>query len=289
MRRLVLAAGAAWVATLSPVAAPPAATASPAPAEHRAAVIVDTGASVKTVCVRFREESLTGIEALTRAAVDPVLRAFPGKGAAVCSLCGTGCPGDDSCLTCDSGGRFWSYSRAPAGAGVLRTSGVGASSTTVRDGDVEGWRWGRGGTPPFVTVEQVCGEVVPAAATSTTAAPATTIAPMPGPTGAPAPAATAPPRPRVTVAPATPGTGAVVPGPTSAGAVATTPAPVPAAPVRGDGSDTTAPSPPDQALAGSRNGEGDGSGGAGLAAFGAVLAGLIAWAVSARRRRRGVR
>jgi hypothetical protein len=289
VRRLVVAAGAAWVATLAPAAAPPAATASPTPAEHRAVVVVDTGTSVKTVCVRFREESLTGIEALTRASVDPVLRAFPGKGAAVCSLCGTGCPGDDSCLTCDSGGRFWSYSRAPAGAGALRTSGVGASATTVRDGDVEGWRWGRGGTPPFVSVEQVCGEVAPAAATSTTAAPvATTTAPTPGATGAPAPAAAPPPRPRATVAPATPGTGAVAAGPAPEDAAPTPPAPEPG-PVTEGGRDTTAPSATDQALAGSRDAEGGGSGGAGLVVFAAVLAGLTAWAVTARQRRRRVR
>ena len=279
---VVAATGAAWVAAVGPAAPSPAPAAAPAP-EHRAAVVIDTGTQVKQVCVRFREESLTGIEALQRAAADPVLRAFPGKGAAVCSLCGTGCPGDESCLTCDAGGRFWSDSRAPAGTALLRTSGAGASSTTVRDGDVEAWRWGRGATPAFVTVEQVCGEPAPAAP-STTAASA--------PPATPAPAGAVP----TTV---TGAVGAVTTRPRpsapdrSAGTMpASTAAPAPAAgPASADPAPSTAPTtaaPPAGVAVGLRApAERDGgTGWPGLAAFGAALAGLVAWAALVRRRRR---
>ena len=295
MRRLAFAVVAvAWVPTLAPATLPVAA-AQPAPG-HRAAVIVDTGTEVRRVCVRFAEESLTGIEALVRAGTDPVLRAFAGKGAAVCSLCGTGCPGDGSCLTCDPGGRFWSYSRAPSGTGALRTSGVGASSTTVRDGDVEGWRWGTGGTPPFATVGEVCGEVAPAtttsaAATVTTAASPVTTAPVAG-----APAATATtaptagtalrPRPAGSPAPASATTGPPAPG-------TTTPSTADGAPPPSNPPGTTASAtttaPPGGDLAASRRRDTDADDGGsawGLVAFGAVLAGLAGWSAAARRRRR---
>ncbi|MGQ0519639.1 MAG: hypothetical protein ACT4PX_00625, partial [Actinomycetota bacterium] len=189
---------------------------------HRAAVIVDTGTAVKTVCVRFAEESISGVEALQRAAVDPVFRAYPGKGAAVCSLCGTGCAGDESCLTCDPDGRFWSYSRAPAGTTSLRVSGAGASATSVRDGDVEGWIWGRGGAPGYVAVEVVCGEAEPPGTTAPTA-PAPTTASAATTT---APAAVAGPAPAATPTTRGPASGAGAPVPPEA----TTPAPAGAGP-----------------------------------------------------------
>ena len=278
VRRLAgVAVAAACAPVLGPAAAPVVA-AQPTPA-HRAAVIVDTGTEVRRVCVRFAEESITGIEALTRAGTDPVLRAFSGKGAAVCSLCGTGCPGDETCLTCDPGGRFWSYSRAPAGTAALRTSGVGASSTTVRDGDVEGWRWGTGGTPPFATVAEVCGEA-PDPSTTTTAA----TAPPPGPATAPPPAVTTAPSPATTLAPRPRAGAPTTAATTTVAAPPETTAPPPAA-------DTTTAAPPTTTtaegnLTASRRPPADGASPWGLAAFGAALAGLAGWAAVARRRRR---
>ena len=298
MRRLAVAViAAAWVSVLSPVPppiVPPAAAGTGVAArvvagrpmaagaeEHRAAVIVDTGTQVKSVCVRFREESISGVEALARAQVDPVLQAFSGKGAAVCALCGVGCPAGDSCLTCNPDGKFWSYSRAPVGTGSLRTSGVGASSTTVHDGDVEGWKWALGGAPPFQTVEQVCGEAP--ASTTTMAAPTSS-----------------------TVSTTTAGTAASVPAgaPTTAGAPArpaTTAARPMAAPASGDPTDAAAMSSPPlddappataaghrtPALAASRRAQDPDGGGSGpeLALFAVVLAGLVAWGARARRAR----
>lgn len=286
---MVLAAVAgAWLAALGAPTTPAAVAA--AVEENRVAVVVDTGTEVKSVCVRFREESISGVEALARAAVDPVFRAFPGKGAAVCSLCGTGCPADDSCLTCDSQGRFWSYSRAAGGAPGLRPSGVGASSTTVRDGDVEGWRWGLGGSPPFATVAQVCGDVVVPVATSTTGPSAAGPGPAPT-TGTTAATAT----PRTTAA--TPAAGPAA-SPGSALGAATAPStPVPPAPQPAASPSVppaatpmtavpTGPADqPDLALARNRRDHGR-SGWPGLAGFGAVLAGLLVWSALARRRRR---
>ena len=130
---------------------------TPATVEHRAVVTVDTGAFVKTACVRFREQSISGVEALRRAGMAPELRTFGGQGAAVCSLCGKGCPADGSCLTC-GGSEYWSYFRKPAGSGGFTYARGGAGSAQVRDGDVEGWKWGTGSAaPPAVSVDSVCG------------------------------------------------------------------------------------------------------------------------------------
>lgn len=145
------------------------ARAAAAAVEHRAAVVVDTGTGVTTACVRFTEATITGKQALERAGVDPVFADYGGNGTAVCALCGTGCSSGD-CLTCDAR-NYWAYHRAAAGSTSYTYSQAGAGSTTVRDGDVEGWRWGSGGPPPFFSIEQVCG--VPAT-TTTSAAPSTT-------------------------------------------------------------------------------------------------------------------
>ncbi len=254
--------------------------------EHRAAVIVDTGTQVKSVCVRFREESLTGIEALARANVDPVLHGFAGKGAAVCALCGVGCPAGESCLTCNAEGKFWSYSRSLAGSGSLRTSGVGASSTTVRDGDVEGWRYGQGGTPPFATVEQVCGEEP--AATSTTASSSVVVTTAAGGT-----APTSPPLGSTLATATTRATGRTTTTTTPPPAVPSTTAVTGAGSGAGDGpapelqpgagGTTVAPG-----LASSPSSEKspEASRWPGPVLFATMLAGLIGWAGWARRARR---
>ena len=274
------ASGAALVVGGAPLwnqAVAPAGAAGGQPAEHRAAVLVDTGTEVKSVCVRFREESISGIEALQRAAVDPVLQAFSGKGAAVCSLCGVGCPAGESCLTCNAEGRFWSYSRAPAGTTTLRTSGVGASSTTVRDGDVEGWRWGLGGAPPFVTVQQVCGET--AATTTSSTGAATTLPALPASTS-PAPST---PSTRVTVPRAGPPSGA---GTTAAATVSTTSPPGPMTTVATEPDATSQPTLGAASPASSGRSPGGGPGWSGLALLGIALGVLLVWSARLRRSRR---
>ncbi|HET7489033.1 MAG TPA: hypothetical protein VFJ85_13970 [Acidimicrobiales bacterium] len=246
----------------------------PAPAaaaDNRAAVLIDTGTQVKHVCVRFAEDSISGAEALARANVDAVVQGFSGKGVAVCALCGVGCPPGESCLTCDPGGRYWSYSRAPAGAPALRPSPVGASSTQVHDGDVEGWAWGLGGTPAYASVGEVCDGVV----TTTSTAATTSTAPVAVTTAATTAAGTVP---RVT---------------TTSAPVATTAAPAPTAPAT-TAPTTAAPSPstnaaPGPVAAGPADGRRSGGGGGGwtgLAAFAAALAGVAGWGVWARRARR---
>lgn len=135
----VVFAGALLAATTTTGAATPAHTRPHQAADHRAAVIIDTGAGVKKICIHFAEASISGLEALQRANATPVVQTFGGIGGAVCALCGRGCPAGNTCLTCGAP-NYWAYFRAPAGASGFAYSRAGANSTTVHDGDVEGRR-----------------------------------------------------------------------------------------------------------------------------------------------------
>lgn len=122
--------------------------------QHRAAVIVDTGASVHRVVITFTEDSITGIDALQRAQADPVIYTFNGQGGAVCRLFGVGRDAGPNCLGGQDGdSRYWAYFKAPAGTSSFKYSTVGAGQAKVHDGDVEGWRFGTGAAPDFVSLQ----------------------------------------------------------------------------------------------------------------------------------------
>lgn len=225
--RLGVLAGAVVVLLATPPERPLAPVTTVAAVGHHAAVIVDTGETVKKVCVTFSEDQISGAEALRRAQVDAVFSSYGGRGEAVCSICGVGCPAGD-CF-CDAR-RFWAYHRAEPGGGYT-FSRSGASTTVVRDGDVEGWSWGSGAPPPYVSVGQVCGIAEPAprsSASPPSPSPTTTQAVAPATTAAPAP-----PAPAATT-PAPPGD---APAPQSAATAppAPEPEPGPTLPVAGDG------------------------------------------------------
>lgn len=256
---------------------------------NRAALIVDTGEQVKKVCVRFWEESISGAELLQRAEVQAALRPYAGKGVAVCSLCGVGCRTDDSCLTCDPDGRYWAYSRAPAGSPDFRLSAAGASNTQVRNGDVEGWRWSRGTSPIYISVAEVCDGTAPAGTASppTSAAPAVTTTTMAaGSSTTSGPGLTRTPARAPTAAAINPASTTVPPVPTTASTAAST-TEIDTTPSART-SDVAAPAAGDPRPT-SREGKDDEGAGspAGLIGFAAVLAGLLGWARVIRHRRTG--
>lgn len=201
-----LFAVAAVVTALSagPIAPPRAAAQQAQPQQlNAAAVVIDTGTQVRKICVRFPEPELTGEELLRRAKVDAVFAEYS-IGQAVCSLCGTGCPSDD-CF-CESGttGRYWNYSR-DGEAGWQRSS-LGASSTTVTNGDVDGWAWGtEGAMPPWIGFESICVETDAGADAQPAATPARVTAPRSAapvaPTSPTASPAAAPERPSASPSP----------------------------------------------------------------------------------------
>jgi len=157
---------------------------------NRVGLVVRFGdGSIITRCVEFGEPGISGYDALTRAGLDVVAAFDSGKGAAVCSIEGTGCPVED-CLTCATPD-YWSYWHLVGGAWSY--SPTGAGSYTVRTGDVEGWSWGPGEPPPVVPFDQIC------APPSTNTPPPTDIPP----TNTPVPPTDTPPPPADTPVPPT--------------------------------------------------------------------------------------
>ena len=140
----------------------------------RAVVVIDTGGGARTQTICF-SGTISGLAALQIAGANPVTYGFAGQGAAVCALDGVGNPADSSCLTGPSGD-YWAYYRAGPGATGWTYSRGGASSTTVTDGSVEGWRYGTGAAPGFVSFCAAAGCAPPptAAPPPPTAAPVTT-------------------------------------------------------------------------------------------------------------------
>jgi hypothetical protein len=191
--------GAFLVAAVGVTRAP--STPAAAATENRVLEIVQTGpepdAPVKMQCVRFTEDSISGAEALRRASDlagwDAQFASYGNMGQSICAICHVGCSSSD-CF-CDPK-KFWAYDRAPAGTTTFRASSVGASSTRLYDGDVEGWRWGEGSAPPYTSVVEACGGPEPVARTSSATTTSTTAASAsgtdPGAGGAP-PETTAPP------------------------------------------------------------------------------------------------
>ena len=223
---------------------------------QQATVVVDTGSGpVWSACITFTG-TVSGVEALELATrtipgLDPVYDIYAGQGRAVCRLLGVGNPPPD-CL--GKSVEYWSYFRNG------KYAGGGAGAAAVRDGDVEGWRWGRGTPPRAATAGTEAAVAPPKPTPTTTTSPAPPV--TPGPVG-PAPAY--PPG-------ATPAQGDPVQGtPTSQPSADETTAPSTASTT----SDASG-SPADGARPGS-----DGNAAAGDAAEGAEQAGVVRTAQAA--------
>lgn len=125
-------------------------------------VIVDADGAVTTRCVATAAEGISGYAALLASGLD-VEAAQSGLGSAVCRIGATGCPADDCFCRCRGGAecRYWSYWRQTDGN--WQYAPVGAGSTRVRPGAVEGWVWGPGAVnraapPPDLTFAEICAE-----------------------------------------------------------------------------------------------------------------------------------
>jgi hypothetical protein len=268
--------------------------AAPAASPHRAAIIIDTGSSVKRVVVTFGEDSITGLDALQRAGASPVVYQFGGQGGAVCRLFGVGRDSGPNCLGgADGDPRYWAYFKAPAGSSSFKYSSVGAGTARVRDGDVEGWRFGTGAAPQYVSLASL---VAPPPPPPTQ--PPATVSPT-GPGGAnPTPAgvaseSTGPPGSATGPGPASSAT--TLPQTGGTGTTASTRADGTKSDrddTKGDGKEGAASerddgTEVDTALASSDSGGGGGGGSAwSFVLFGVLLAGIAAAIVAVRRVRR---
>ena len=137
----VLCAGAGVVSTAAPASA----------AGSSAVVVIDTGGGVQWATISF-SGTITGVQELQLAGASLATYGFAGQGLAVCAINGTGhAATDDACLGTPDDPEYWAYFRAPSGATGWSYARQGGGSSTVGDGDVEGWRYGTG-APPRVGV-----------------------------------------------------------------------------------------------------------------------------------------
>ncbi|NMC13481.1 MAG: hypothetical protein GYA34_11445 [Chloroflexi bacterium] len=83
--------------------------------------------------------SINGLEAL-QLAQQVVITANTPYGVAVCSIAGVGCPATD----CFCSSSYWAYSYWDGSA--WQDYGVGPSGSSLGDGAIEGWRWGKWGS-----------------------------------------------------------------------------------------------------------------------------------------------
>jgi hypothetical protein len=120
-------------------------TSASATGASTAVVVIDTGASVRSAVIHF-DGSINGIDALELAGGNPTTYGFSGNGAAVCSIDGVGNPANESCLI-GPNGEYWAYYLATGGATSWTYARGCACTTTVNDGDVQGWRYGTGAAP----------------------------------------------------------------------------------------------------------------------------------------------
>lgn len=115
--------------------------------ENSARIIVQLDANEQIVEDITFSGSITGLEALQLTGLD-IVTADMGWGVSVCSIEGVGCPADD----CFCGGNnFWNYLYQDANG--WQSSPSGASTRTIVDDAVEGWRWGSWGVVALPSAE----------------------------------------------------------------------------------------------------------------------------------------
>ncbi|MCX7617996.1 hypothetical protein [Tepidiforma sp.] len=279
MRRLIAALAAA--AALVPFAAR---------ADGEAGLVIQVGDQVTTWCVPFTGDSIPA-EQLLAASGLPVEQFGGGSGRVVCAIGQVGCfdaANFDACFCQCKGGdcTYWAFFTRAYGRGWVYSS-LGISLAKAKDGEVHGWKWGRGGpssapAPADITFEQICGHPPRGGAAPTAAATA------PPPT-APAPA-TAAPGAGGSPAAASPAAGTASPAASPAGETATAaPSPPTAAGVTITAASPVPPGSTPAASGGSASGAGDDGAGGRLAGFGAVAGALVLAIIGAAawRRRRG--
>lgn len=244
-------------------------------------VIQHGDGSVDTYCVGFSGDSVTGDQLLAKAGI-PIVQ-FSGLVCAVGTKEGCFQPHDFASCACQSdppASTYWAFFTARHDQPWVYSS-VGFLAARARDGEMQAWRWGKGGAnsappPPQLTFEQVCTDRAPKTTTvaPTTAAAVVTVLPIQP--GAPSPVPTT----AATPAPTSPSPGEVTASPVAATATAPATALIT---ITGHGTATAIPQAP---ATGSVTGGGAGKGALlGFATTAAVLSLAIVGALIWRRRR----
>jgi len=274
---LLLAAAAAAIAVVQTVAA-----------DGEVGLVLQEGDAVTTYCIAYEGEGISGEALLQRAGL--AVEQFGGSaGRTVCAIGGTGCSDASSFASCFcqcQGGdcTYWAFFTREYGAAWVYSS-LGFNLLQAQDGDVHGWKWGKGGpssapAPADITFEQVCGHKPRGGVDPATPEQPTAVAPPEVTLTAPAATSTAagpanPPSPSAT--------GPAAGGRTSTADNGNTPTPAPGVTITAG---TTAPAAESTA---ERESDDGGSGAGNIIAFGVVavlLAGAIGGAAWWRQRGR---
>lgn len=121
------------------------ATAQSATPVNVSGVVVDYGDGRPSYAlVPFTEETISGVELLRRSGLSLLTVEFGSLGEGVCAIEETGCDLSACrtrlCQTGDPDSPFWQYVQADV-PGAWQPAPLGASSSTVQNGDVDGWFW----------------------------------------------------------------------------------------------------------------------------------------------------
>ena len=157
-------------------------------AVHHAALLIEhSGGGVLARCVAFAEDQITGLQLVQRSGVEYQAQSFGSIGSAMCQLDREPASVPPGCF---GSGAYWQYFHRQ-GTG-WQTASVGASSSLLHDGDMDGWHYapGAGQAPPAVSFASVCIAPQPAAAATHSTLPQTTARSLP--TRAATPTASAP-------------------------------------------------------------------------------------------------
>ncbi|HEX9369663.1 MAG TPA: hypothetical protein VF897_01605 [Roseiflexaceae bacterium] len=225
-----------WLCLLGalPLAVAPLRAQSAAP--NQAGLVIDFGdGRVVTACVDLGPDGQATGEELLRASNLPVIMEYSGSGATVCKIDTVGCnfPSEACFAQCTlrpgEPCRYWAYSRLAGDR--WQYAQLGASSTVVHPGDVDGWAWGegtiaRGAQPPVRQLAEICAasSATPSPSPTSTpsatatdpapaAAPAVVVVPLPSATPSPSATPTPSATPPATIAPAAPAPAAIAPAP----------------------------------------------------------------------------
>lgn len=203
-------------------------------APQQAGLVIDFGdGRILTFCIDLGADGqATGEEVLRASGLPVIMEYAAGMGGAICMIDGTGSnfPSEPCFAKCTlrpgEACVYWSYSRLVDGR--WRGSPIGASTTIVRSGDVNGWAWGAGssgsGALPPPSADYAFTTICAAGASTATATPSPTPSPTPTATAIILPSATTAPLVFMTNTP-TPFVPSATPAPTS------TPAPPTPTPV----------------------------------------------------------
>ena len=138
-------------------------------------VIQNGDGTVDTFCIAFTGDGITGDRLLESAGVTVV-----NWGGLVCAIgADEGCfePRSVSSCTCQCKGgadcTYWAFFTQKYGQGWVYAS-IGYQGQKAKDGDLQGWKWGKGGpqsapAPKAITFEQVCGHAPSGATGGSTA------------------------------------------------------------------------------------------------------------------------